>query len=143
MAILKLVIIVSVLIGVAKAIAWFNGRCDRRFGYTFFTLRAFCQESVGINFMWGGDYFLVAALRQHTPVSGALILFAIGIGFILWMIYENVRETGLLYGLGGSALQVTLFSTVALLFVPGVLIVLFLRFVAAGQTRTVHVIHHR
>lgn len=140
MAILKLILIISILISVVKAIVWFNHRCDCRFGHTFFTLRAFCQAAVGVNFMWGGNYFFQVALRQHTPVSGALILFAAGIGFVLWMVYENVRLTGLIHGLAGSALQMMLFSTVAMLFVPGVLIVLFLRFVAAGQTHTVRIV---
>ncbi|CAG4913624.1 hypothetical protein [Paraburkholderia gardini] len=90
--------------------------------------------------MRGGNYFLQIALRQHTPVSGALILFAAGIGSVLWMMYENIRLTGLIHGLAGSALQMTLFSTAALLFVPGVLIMLFLQFVAARQTRTVRIV---
>ena len=57
------------------------------------------------------------------------MLMAMGIAVVAWLIYENVRDTDLLHGIGGSSLQFVLFFPVALYGIPLLLIaMLFLLF---------------
>ena len=60
-----------------------------------------------------------------------------GIAAVIWLIYENIRDTNLAYGAGGSALQLVLFFPVALYGIPLLAIaMLFLLFATfkAGPT---------
>jgi hypothetical protein len=130
MSILNLAISLGILFGIAKGIQLFGRYYRRRFGYSFFTIRGFWLATIAINFLWWGYYFWVTAPLRHTPPSGGLILIAMGIVAVAWLIYENVRDTDLLHGVGGSSLQLALFFPVALYGIPLLAIaLLFLLFV--------------
>lgn len=118
MEFLKLAIIMGALLGIAKSIQLFSRHCRRRFGYSFFTRRGFWLAALGINFLWWGYYFWITAPLRHVPPSGGLILIAMGLAATGWLIYENVRDTDLPHGAGGSALQLVLFFPVALYGIP-------------------------
>ena len=126
MGILKFAIIIGMLIGTIKGIQWFNRRCRRRFGYRFFTLRGFCLAAIGINCVWWGLYCYAAAARQHAPTSDGLILTGLAVIPIAWLLYENVRDTDLTHGLGGSALQLVLFFPLAIYSIPLLVIAMVL-----------------
>jgi hypothetical protein len=129
MSILNLAIGLGLLFGVAKGIQLFRRHCQQRFGYSFFTTHGFWLSAIGINFLWWGYYFWVTAPLRHTPPSGGLILMAIGIAAAAWLIYENIRDTDLPHGVGGSFLQFILFFPVVIygmpLFVISMLFLLF------------------
>ena len=118
MELLKLVIIVGAAVGIAKGIQLFSRRCRRRFGYSFFTARGFWLAAIGINLLWWGYIVWGAAFLHHEPTSGGLALMAMGLAAVIWLVRENVRDTDLAYGAGGSALQLVLFFPVALYGVP-------------------------
>jgi hypothetical protein len=123
------IICLGILFSVAKGIQLFHRHCQQRFGCSFFTARGFWLSTIGINFLWWGYYFWVTAPLRHTPPSGGLLLMAIGIGAAAWLIYENVRDTDLPHGVGGSSLQLMLFFPVALYGIPLLVIaMLFLLF---------------
>ncbi|MFT4436007.1 hypothetical protein ACMX25_21790 [Caballeronia sp. 15715] len=130
MSILNLAISLGILFGVAKGIQLFTRHCRGRFGRSFFTVDRFWLAAIAINFLWWGYYFCVTAPLRHMPPSGGLTLMAIGVAVVAWLIYENVRDTDLLHGIGGSSLQLVLFFPVALYGIPLLLIaMLFLLFV--------------
>ncbi|MDR8394845.1 MAG: hypothetical protein RXR20_32980 [Paraburkholderia sp.] len=110
---LKLALIIVVVVGIAKGIQLFNRHCRRRFGHSFFTMRSFWITAITINLVWWGLYFWAQATLHHTPLSDGLILMALGLVAAAWLVYENVRDTDLLYGFGGSALQIALFFPLA------------------------------
>jgi len=129
MSILNLAISLGILFGFALGIRLFIRHCRQRFGYSFFTIRGFWLAAIAISFLWWGYYFWVTAPLRHTPPSGGLILMAMGIAVVAWLIYENVRNTDLLHGIGGASLQLVLFFPVALYGVPLLVIaMLFLLF---------------
>lgn len=131
MGYLKLAIILGVLIGTIKAIQWFNHRCRRRFGHRLFTMRSFWLNALGVNGIWWGLYGYATASRDHTTTSGALVLMAMGLIPLVWLVYENVRDTDLIHGVGGSALQLLLFFPLALYSIPLLVIaMLFMLFAA-------------
>ncbi|MGF6609237.1 apolipoprotein N-acyltransferase [Paraburkholderia sp. WSM4175] len=125
MDILKLAIVVAILCGVAKGIQLFSRHCWRRFGYSFFSARGFWLAAIGINFLWWGYYFWVTAPLRHTQPSGGLVLMAMGLAMAIWLVVENVRDTDLLHGIGGSSLQFVLFFPAALYGIPLLVVVMF------------------
>ena len=129
MSILNLAISLGILFGFALGIRLFSHHCRQRFGYSFFTIRGFWLAAIAINFLWWGYYFWATAPSRHAPSSGGFILMAMGIAVAAWLIYENVRDTDLLHGVGGASLQLVLFFPVALYGIPLLLIaMLFLVF---------------
>ena len=126
MSILNLTISLGILFAIAKGILLFGRHCRQRFGYSFFTVRGFWLSAIAINFLWWGYYFWATAPLRHTPPSGGLILAAIGIAAVAWLIYENVRDTDLLHGVGGSSLQLVLFFPVAIYGIPLLMVAMLL-----------------
>ncbi|KAE8755324.1 hypothetical protein FSO04_34905 [Paraburkholderia madseniana] len=122
MEILKCAVTVGALIGLVKGIQLFSSHCRRRFGHRFFTLRAFWLTGLSISLMWLGFYRYTSELRDHASINGGLVLTVLSVVPIVWMVYENIRETDLFHGLGGSALQLALFFPVALYSLPLLLI---------------------
>jgi hypothetical protein len=120
--ILKCVVTVGALVGLVKCIQSFSRHCRRRFGHRFFTLRASWLAALAINLMWLGFYFYASSIRDHASINDGLVLVALSFVPIVWMVYENIRETNLVHGLGGSALQLALFFPVALYSLPLILI---------------------
>lgn len=118
MGFLKLALIAAIVVGVAKVIQLFNRHCRRRFGHTFFTMRGFWLTAIAINLIWWGLYFWAKATLQHTPLSDGLVLIALGSAATAWLLYENIRDTDLLHGVGGSTLQFALFFPLAICSLP-------------------------
>lgn len=129
---LKLALVLSAMAGIAKGIQLFSRHCRRRFGYRLFTKRGFWLAAIGINFLWWGFYAWGTAYLHHDPQSGGVVLMGMGLAAIAWLIYENIRDTDILHGTGGSALQLVLFFPLAIYGVPMLLIsILFLLFLTA------------
>ncbi|NPT46467.1 hypothetical protein GNZ12_35160 [Paraburkholderia sp. 1N] len=122
MEILKCVVTVGALIGLVKCIQLFSRHCRRRFGHRFFTLRAFWLAALAINLAWLGFYCYASSVRDHASINDGLVLVVLSFVPIVWMAYENIRETDLVHGLGGSALQFALFFPVAVYSLPVLLI---------------------
>jgi len=118
MGFLKLALILAAVAGVAKGIQLFNRHCRRRFGHSFFTTRGFWLAAIGINLLWWGFYFWGAALVHHTTTSDGIVLMVLGFVAIAWLLYENIRDTDLINGIGGSTLQLILFLPLALYSFP-------------------------
>ncbi|MEX3916411.1 hypothetical protein AB4Y43_09270 [Paraburkholderia sp. BR10872] len=115
---LKLALIAGTVIAIAKGIQLFNRYCRRRFGHSFFTIRSFWITAIAINLIWWGLYFWASATLHHTPRSDGLILIALGLVATGWLLYENIRNTDPLYGIGGSALQLSVFFPLAVCSFP-------------------------
>lgn len=115
---LKLALIIVIVVGVAKGIQLFNQHCRRRFGHTFFTTRGFWLAAIGINLLWWGFYFWGTAYVHHATTSDGIILMLFGVAAVAWLLYENIRDTNLIHGIGGSTLQLVLFLPLALYSFP-------------------------
>lgn len=131
MGFLKLALIAAIVIAIAKGIQLFNRHCRRRFGHTFFTVRGFWLAAIGINLIWWGIYFWANATLHHSPLSDGLILMGLGLAATAWLIYENVRETDLFHGIGGSSLQLALFFPLALCSIPLLVVVMIAMVIAS------------
>ncbi|PYE18411.1 hypothetical protein C7410_122113 [Paraburkholderia silvatlantica] len=129
MELFKITIVLVTVFGITKGIQIFSRHCRRRFGYRLFTKRGFWLAAIGINFLWWGFYAWGTAYLHHDPQSGGIVLMGMGLVAVAWLIYENIRDTDLPHGVGGSALQLVLFFPLAIYGVPMLLItILFLLF---------------
>lgn len=118
MAVLKLAIVAGILLAVAKGIQQLNRHCRRRFGYSIFSMRGFWLAAIAINLVWWGYYASATAPLHHAPMYGGIALMVLGIVAVSRLIYENVRETNVVFGVGVSSLQLMLFFPVALYGIP-------------------------
>ncbi|HDR9483096.1 TPA: hypothetical protein QDC20_000190 [Burkholderia aenigmatica] len=118
MEFLKLAIILGTVIAIAKSIQLFRRHSRRRYGYSFFTARGFWLAAVGINLIWWGYIGWGTALLHHESMWAGLVLMAMGLAAVIRLIYENVRNTALMYGVPGSILQLMLFFPVAVYGIP-------------------------
>ncbi|WP_308410387.1 hypothetical protein [Burkholderia sp. WAC0059] len=64
-------------------------------------------------------------------MSDGLILMGLGVATTAWLIYENVRDTDLVHGVGGTSLQLALFFPLALCSFPLLIIVMVFMVVAS------------
>ena len=115
---LKAVIVVGALLAVARVVQLFARHCRRRFGYSIFRMRRFWLATIAVNLVWWGYYAWATAPLHHAPAYGGISLVALGIAAIVKLIHENVRETNVMYGIGGSLLQLVLFFPVAIYGLP-------------------------
>jgi FtsH-binding integral membrane protein len=124
MAMLKLAIAVGFLLAAARGIQLFGRHCRQRFGRSVFTVRGFWLAIIAINLVWWGYYAWATAPLHQAPAFGGLILILVGVAAVARLIRENVRNTNVLYGVGGSLLQLVLFFPVALYGIPLLVIAL-------------------
>ncbi|AOK02421.1 hypothetical protein [Burkholderia vietnamiensis] len=118
MEFLKLAIILGTVIAIAKSIQLFDRHSRHRYGYSFFTARGFWLAAVGINLIWWGYVGWGFALLHHEPTRAGLVLIAMGLAAVIRLMYENIRNTALMYGVPGSVLQLVLFFPVAIYGIP-------------------------
>jgi len=128
---MKLALIIVIVVGISKGIQLFNQHCRRRFGHTFFTIRGFLLAAIAVNLIWWGLYFWAKAIQQHAPTSDGLILIALGLAATVWLLHENIRDTDLLHGIGGSSLQLALFFPLAVCSFPLLLVAMVVIVVAS------------
>jgi hypothetical protein len=115
---LKLIIVAAALLTAAAGVRRLSHHCRRRFGHSIFTMRAFWLAAIAINFIWWGYYAWVTGPLHHAQAYGGIVLAAAGIVAASILVYENVRETNAVYGIGGASLQLVLFFPVVLYGLP-------------------------
>jgi hypothetical protein len=140
--IVKFVVVAGALIGVVTCIRFFNDYCRRRFGHRLFTLRTFWLAALAINATWLGLYCYTNTVRDHASLADGLVLLALSISVIVWITYENIRETDFVYGLVGSALQLALFFPVALYSFPFLLITMAIMLFASFKAGPTWLVDH-
>ncbi|WP_330999242.1 hypothetical protein [Burkholderia cepacia] len=118
MGLLKLAIVFGAIVVIAKSIQFFSRHARRQYRHSFFAARGFWLAAIGINLTWWGYIGWGTALLHHEPTWGGLVLIAMGIAAVVRLIYENIRNTGPIYGFFGSILQLVLFFPVALYGIP-------------------------
>lgn len=87
----------------------FNAHCDRKFSFRFFTRASFALTAAAM-LLYGGHAWYASAAAAQGDILNGIILMALGGIAALGLVRYNVRRTSLLYGLGGSALQIGLYA---------------------------------
>lgn len=135
MLILKVLLGVAVIGAFFIALKKFDEHCAEKFGHRFFTKSAFYLTATALAFgVAGGLWRLTAAKAQDDQLNG-IVLMIVGGLIAIWMIYMNVKRTNMAYGIGGSVTQLVMFSMLAYLSLPLLIISLFLQFMATSGRR--------
>lgn len=129
MTMLNLVLAIALLGGAMLAIVKFNEHCDEKFGFRFFTegkLKLIFGSTLALFF---GVQWYKSSVASGGDALNGMVLGSVGVLGVLYCIYLNFRSTNFVYGFFGSIVQVTLFSILAYLSIPVLLIALVFMFI--------------
>lgn len=139
MLILKIALVVAVLFGIVTGIKRFNEHCFYEFGHEFFTWRAYWQTVIGFCLILVGLFRWNSAAQQHGDTLNGLLVIAMGIAVLIWLVYVNLKRTGLFYGIGGTVVQLSLFYVLVWIGVPVLILVLICQGVVLATARPVYI----
>lgn len=141
MLVLKISLVIAILLAIVFGITSFNEHCRGRFGHAFFTKSAFSKTVSAFGLILIGSMWRASAAHDHGDTLNGLLLMGAGAGIILWLIYTNFKRTNVIYGIGGSALQIAVFTALAWIGIPILLAVLFIEFLVIATARPVYVVN--
>lgn len=141
MVILKISIVLVILVGIVLGIKKFNEHCIWRFGHAFFSKQAFYRTAIAVGLIEAGNLLGGSSAQHHGNLLGGLILIAIGIGVAVALVHTNVKNTSLAYGLGGSVVQIAIFSVLAWVSIPILFIVLLWQFAVLSVAQPVYIVN--
>lgn len=139
MLVLKILAYFAGFASVVALIIGFNRHCDNKFGYRFFSIMAFIILMLASGCLMAGHYWYESAMHHHGDTLNGMIIMAIGILAAAVQIFWNYRETNVLYGTGGTAVQFGLFGGLTFIAWPLLLLVLVLSFLCGFGAKPVFV----
>ncbi|MDP1905496.1 MAG: hypothetical protein Q8M09_14820 [Pseudomonadota bacterium] len=110
---LKIIGVVSLVIGLAWSLIAFDARCYERYAYNFFTRKTLLKIAIAIVFLYGGYAWFNNAVANKNDTLNGLVLMAIGVVIVVILAYQNYKNTDWLHGTAGTALQLTVFGVLA------------------------------
>lgn len=134
MFVIQLVLAIVVLGAIILGISKFNQHCAGRFGHMFFTKTAFYLTATALAFVIAGALWRESAAQHHGDQLNGIALMIIGGLIGCGMIYTNVKRTNFSYGVGGSVVQLGMFSVLAWISVPLIILALVGQFVLLNAT---------
>nr|WP_141661926.1 hypothetical protein [Burkholderia ambifaria] len=107
----------------------------------FFTKPAFYATAVALVLLIAGNYWRHSAAIGHGDTLNGIAVMAIGIAVACWIVYINIRRTDVIYGIGGSIVQLGLFSALAWVSLPLMALVLIGQFWLIMSAKPVYVVN--
>jgi hypothetical protein len=141
MLVIKLIAVTAVLAAFILGIAKFNHHCASKFGHAFFTKRAFYITAAAIGLYAVGEMWRHSSQQSHGDTLNGMVLMVIGGLIAAWLVFDNVKQTSLLYGIGGSATSLGLFSIRAWIWLPLMAIGLVCYFLMLMSAKPVYVVN--
>ncbi|MFV1874050.1 MAG: hypothetical protein ACMZ64_12080 [Oleiphilus sp.] len=136
MLVLKIIGVLIILGGAYRAIVAINDFSHDKYGYCFFTPIAFYTLAASWALFLVG-YLWFDSSAGIDKLNGAIII-VIGLSVALYQIYYNFKRSSLLFGLGGTVLQLSVFGILAyigtIFLVIGVVCVVALAFLSPTQS---------
>jgi hypothetical protein len=140
MLMLKIVGALAALFLVLAIMATFDGHVQEKFGHRFFTKATFIAIVVSCLMIAGGYHWHLAALKSHGDALNGWVVLGIGAAILAGIAINNVMKTNLVYGVGGSLVQLPLFFAIGYFGMPLLAAWAVLSILAAGATPTVRVV---
>lgn len=134
---------VAVVVGVIiYSLRWFDRRVSEKFGHRFFTKNTFVATEVACAFIVGGNMWHSHALHSHSgdPLNG-IVLIGVGVVILMGITVNNVLKTNLVFGIGGSCIQLPLLYALAYVSLFLLILWLCLTIIAAFDSRQVYVVN--
>lgn len=138
MVVLSIIGIVIALILVVLFIKVSNAHSVKVYGYEIFNAGNFIVSVLGYLAIYFGNRWYSDALKEHGDLLNGELLMGIGGLFLLAVVYLNIKNTSLLYGLVMSFVMEILYAAVT----PVVLFVLFMAVAFFAETKPVYNINN-
>jgi hypothetical protein len=101
-----------------------NEFTNSKYGYEFFNRKNLILTTMGYISLYFGYQWYMKALANNGDLLNGQLLLAVGAMFVIYVIWENIKETSLLVGVTFSAIQLFLYigiSALSILAVFGML----------------------
>jgi hypothetical protein len=141
MLMLKIVGALVVLFLVWVALLAFDNHVEGKFGHRFFTKATFIAIVVSCVMIAGGYHWHQAALKSHGDPLNGWVVVGIGAVILIGIAIANVLKTDLIYGVGGSLIQLPLFVAIGYFGMPLLIVGAVLSILVAMATPTVRVVN--
>lgn len=114
MIVISIIGILLALLIFYLAITFFNEHCDDKFGHRFFTMPILIALGIaGGLFLWGYSWYQSASAAPDGDVLNGIALMVISIVIYLAIAVYNFKNTNIVYGIFGTAIQFSLLSIIA------------------------------
>jgi hypothetical protein len=140
MTVLTIIAALLVAAGGFFGLTYFNNHCEKKFGFKFLTKPTFFLVVAGVLLVMFGNELRIDATKTGGDVLNGIVLIVIGTGVLSYMIYKNITETNIYYGVGGSAIQLVLFGVLGYVGLFVLILVAFGYFLLLMNSRTAWVI---
>jgi hypothetical protein len=125
MLVIETIIVLAIAFAFFAALVKFNQHCDQRFNHRFFTKGTFLLVAAAMVCLFAGNSWYLSALKSRQSTLNGIVLELVGIAILVGLAWLNIKRTNLVYGLGGTAIQIPLFAFLAYagwpIFVIGVI----------------------
>lgn len=141
MLVLKILGVILIIAAVVFGLRFFNDHCDEKFSYRFFTASSFWATAGSLGLLLLGYWWRSKALESGGDALNGIVVMALGAIVAAGLVYFNFKKTNFVYGVGGSVLQISVFSILAYIGVFVAIVGLVLMFVSEAGVQRVRVIN--
>ncbi len=134
MLVLSIIGIIIGLILLALFIQASNGYSVKVYGYEIFNTGNFTVSVLGYLAIYFGNSWYMDALKEHGDLLNGEILMAIGGVFLIGVVYLNIKNTSLIYGLVMSIVAEVVYAAAT----PFILLVLLMAGAFFAETKPVY-----
>ena len=127
--------------GCHRGITKFNQHCAAKFGHAFFTKTAFYITAAALGLLVVGNLWRHSAIQSHGDALNGIVVMVLGALLACWLVYVNIRRTDALYGIGGSVAQLGLFSALAWVWLPLMVLALIGQFLLLMTAKPVYLVN--
>ena len=141
MLVIKLLVVAAVIAALVLGITMFNQHCTAKFGHAFFTKKAFYITAAALALLIVGNMWRHSATQSHGDALNGIVVMVVGVLVACWLVYVNIRRTDAVYGIGGSVVQLGLFSVSAWVWLPLMVLALIGQFLLLMTAKPVYVVN--
>ena len=110
MTVLTIIGVLIVLALLALSIQLANEHSTKVYGYEIFNIGNFIVSVLAYLGIYFGNSWYMDALREQGDILNGVLLMGIGIIVLLWIIYNNIKKSSLIYGLTMSIVTELLYA---------------------------------
>jgi hypothetical protein len=139
----KLLLATVVIGGPVLGIKKFDQHCAAKFGHAFFTKKTFYITVAALVLFFGGNLWRDSAVQNHGDAVNGIALMVLGTLVTCWLLYVNIKRTDTVCGIGGSVVQLAIFSALAWFWLPLMLLGLAWQFLLMTDAKPVYVVKRK
>lgn len=137
MEVLGTIAVLVLLLGVYVLLERLDNYANYAYGHKFFTIDNFILIVVAYLFLFFGHSSYVEALKNSGDLLNGVVLVFIGVGILLYKLYDNMKKTNIVLGIFMTLIQFVLYVVMAVVSV--FFMIVFAIFL--GGTKPVYVIN--